>query len=45
MLGRQFKPGLVNVNGDNCGAHSGSDLYAESADSSHADKYSHVICS
>ena len=43
VLSRQFKPGLVNVNGYNCSAHRSSDLHAESTHSSHAHKYSHII--
>jgi hypothetical protein len=34
---------LVDVNGHNGRPDGGSDLYAESTDSSHAHKYSHVI--
>src|ERR1035437_939561 len=41
--GRQVKPSLVDVNGHNGRPHGGSDLYAESTDSSHAHKYSHVL--
>ena len=43
MLGDQIKPGLVNVNRYDRSTQRGSDLYAESADPSHANEYSHVI--
>jgi hypothetical protein len=43
MLRRQVKPGLVNINSYDCGTNRGSELRAESADSPHTHKYSHVI--
>jgi hypothetical protein len=43
VLGRQFKPGLVNVNSYNRSTQRGSDLHAESTDSSHTHKYCYVV--
>ena len=43
MLGRQSKPGLINVQGYDRSTQRGSDLHAESTHSSHAHKYSHIV--
>ncbi len=43
VLGGQFKPGWIDINGYDCSAQGSSNLYAESAHSSNADKHSYVI--
>src|ERR1039457_6597578 len=43
VLSSHIEPAAVDVNGHNCRTHGSSDLYAESAHSSHAHKYRYVI--
>ena len=43
VLGGQFKPGWIGINGYDCGAYGRRNLHAESTHTSHADKHSYVI--